>query len=68
MRVDETSSDRRGADPVCETCYGFGEVGGWSGGVASIDGGGGYETVPCPDCTPRGDGAAPAMPNGNEVG
>lgn len=40
--------DRR---EVCATCDGRGEVGGWVGGVASIDGGGGYESEPCPDCT-----------------
>lgn len=38
-------------DKACPTCNGRREIGGWVGGVASIDGGGGYETQPCPDCS-----------------
>lgn len=41
---------------VCKTCNGERMVGGWSGGAASIDGGGSYENWPCPDCaTPTYD-------------
>lgn len=38
------------AGGVCETCNGHGLIGGWAGGAASIEGGGGYDAEPCPDC------------------
>lgn len=34
----------------CRTCNGHGLVGGF---VSDGDGGGGYDSEPCPDCTPR---------------
>lgn len=40
------------AAQVCATCEGRGLIGGWAGGAASVDGGGGYESEPCPDCSP----------------
>ena len=52
---------------ACQTCNGHGMIGGCSGGVASIDGGGGYVDEPCPDCTPAATSAETQGGDGSEV-